>query len=240
MTAGPGGKIVDSLDAAFGRIGRGSTVLVGGWGRLGIPDRLIPYLAKHGGAGLTVVSNNCGVGIAGDIGDLFAAGLVSKAIVTFPVNPNATAFLERYEAGEIELELVPQGTLAERLRAAGAGIGGFFTPTGAGTELGAGKETRIIDGREHVYESALRGDLAIIRAAQADAMGNVRFRFAARAFSPLMAMAGARTVVQADEIVPVGSIAPDDVHLPGIFVDAVVSAAGHATAYPDEILEATR
>ncbi len=117
---------------------------------------------------------------------------------------------------------MPQGTLAERLRAAGAGIGGFFTPTGAGTVLAEGREHRVIDGREHVYESALRGDLAIIRASQADAMGNLRFRYATRAFSPLMAMAGRRTVVQADEIVPVGAIAPDDVHLPGIFVDAIV------------------
>jgi 3-oxoadipate CoA-transferase alpha subunit len=155
--------------------------------------------------------------------------VVSRAIVTFPVNPAAVAFRERVEAGEVEVELVPQGTLAERLRAAGAGIGGFFTPTGAGTELGAGKETRVIDGREHIYESALRGDVAIIRAAQADALGNLRFRFAARAFSPLMAMAGRRTIVQADEIVPVGSIAPDDVHLPGIFVDAVVMPEGAST-----------
>lgn len=225
MTLSSRDKIVDSAGVALGETPAGSTVLVGGWGRIGIPDRLIPYLAKHTSGQLAVVSNNCGVGIVGDIGDLFAAGVVAKAIVTFPANVHATAFLERYEAGQVELDLVPQGTLAERLRAAGAGIGGFFTPTGAGTELGAGKETRMIDGREHVFERPLRGDVAIIRAAQADAMGNLRFRFAARAFSPLVAMAAARTVVQADEVVPVGSIAPDDVHLPGIFVDAVVAPA---------------
>ncbi|GAB3597012.1 CoA transferase subunit A [Microbacterium tumbae] len=215
-------KIAESLVAAVGAIPAGATVLVGGWGRIGIPTQLIPYVAAHAEPGITVVSNNCGVGIPGDIGDLFAAGVVSKAIATYPVSPGATAFRERYDNGELELEIVPQGTLAERLRAAGAGIGGFFTPTGAGTELAGDRETRVIEGREHVYESALHGDLAIIRAAQADAAGNLRFRYASRAFSPIMAMAGRRTVVQADEIVPVGAIAPDDVHLPGIFVDAVV------------------
>lgn len=215
-------KIVGSIADAVGEIPAFATVLVGGWGRIGIPDQLIPYVAAHAQPGLTVVSNNCGVGIPGDIGELFAAGVVSKVIATFPVNAGAAAFQQRYDNGEVELELSPQGTLAERLRAAGAGIGGFFTPTGAGTELAIGHESRVIDGREQIYESALRGDLAIIRAAQADAAGNLRFRFASRAFSPIMAMAARRTVVQADEIVPMNTIAPDDVHLPGIFVDAVV------------------
>jgi 3-oxoadipate CoA-transferase, alpha subunit len=215
-------KIADSIEAAIGQVPDAATVLVGGWGRIGIPDQLIPHVVAAARPGLTVVSNNCGVGKPGDIGELFAAGVVSKAIATYPVHQAATAFRERYDSGEVELEVVPQGTLAERLRAGGAGIGGFFTPTGAGTELAGTRETRVIDGREHVYESALRGDLAIIRAAQADAAGNLRFRYASRAFSPLMAMAAKRTVVQADEIVPVNAMAPDDIHLPGIFVDAVV------------------
>jgi len=215
-------KIATSVAEAIGPIPAGATVLVGGWGRIGIPTQLIPHVAAHTQRGITVVSNNCGVGIPGDIGEIFAAGVVAKAIATYPVHPSATAFRERYDNGEIDLEIVPQGTLAERLRAAGAGIGGFFTPTGAGTELGGDREIRVIEGREHVYESALPGDLAIIRAAQADSAGNLRFRRASRAFSPLMAMAGRRTVVEVDEIVPLGSINPDDVHLPGIFVDALV------------------
>lgn len=218
-----GGKLVSSLEEAVGPVRAGTVVLVGGWGGRGIPDRLVRHLAAHAGSGLTAVTNNCGSGKPGDIGEMFDAGVISKVIATYPVNPSATAFRRRFEAGEVELEVVPQGTLAERLRAAGAGIAGFFTPVGAGTELADGKETRVIAGREHVYEAALPGDVAIIRASQADARGNLRFRFASRAFSPLMAMAGRRTIVQADEIVPVGAILPDDVHLPGIFVDAVVS-----------------
>lgn len=225
MSAGahpPRGKIVSSVAEGFGPLPVGGTILVGGWGGRGIPDRLVRHLALHAGPGLTVVSNNCGSGKPGDIGELFEAGVVAKVIATYPVNPGAVAFRRRFEAGEVELEVVAQGTLAERLRAAGAGIGGFFTPVGAGTELAQGKETRMIAGREHLYESALGGDVAIIRAAQADARGNLRFRYASRALSPLMAMASRRAVVQADEIVPVGAIDPDDVHLPGIFVDAVV------------------
>jgi 3-oxoadipate CoA-transferase, alpha subunit len=220
---GVAGKLVSSAAEAIGAVPRGSVVLVGGWGGRGIPDLLVRYLAEHAEPGLTAVSNNCGSGKPGDIGEMFEAGVVSKVIATYPVNPSAVAFRRRFEAGELELEVVAQGTLAERLRAAGAGIAGFFTPVGAGTELAEGKEARVIDGREHIYEAALPGDLAVIRASQADARGNLRFRYASRAFSPLMAMAGRRTVVQADEIVPVGAIPPDEVHLPGIFVDAVVA-----------------
>ncbi len=222
MSAASTGKIVDSVADAVGPIPDKAVVLVGGWGGRGIPSQLIRYVADHAAPGLTAVSNNCGAGHPGDIGQMFETGVIAKVLTTFPVNPGALAFRSRYEAGELELELVPQGTLAERLRAAGAGIGGFFTPTGAGTELAEGKETRTLSGRPQIFETALAGDLALIRAAQADAMGNLRFRFATRAFSPLMAMAGRRTVVQADEIVPVGALAPDDVHLPGIFVDAIV------------------
>lgn len=222
----PGGtvrsKVAASVLAALGEVEDGAVVLVGGWGGIGIPDALVLALAGLRRTGLTVVTNNCGSGRRGDVGELFAAGSVGTVVTTFPVNKGATAFRERYERGEVALDLVPQGTLAERLRAAGAGLGGFFTPTGAGTVLAEGRESRVIGGREHVFESPLAGDLAIIRASQADEAGNLRFRYATRAFSPLMAMAAARTVVQADAVVPVGSIAPDDVHLPGVFVDAVV------------------
>lgn len=215
-------RVVESVSEALGEIADGSTILVGGWGGVGVPDLLINGVVAGAPQRLVVVTNNCGMGRPGDVGELFAAGLVSRVLTTFPTNPLATAFRERVEAGEVEVELVPQGTLAERLRAAGSGLGGFFTPTGAGTELAAGKESRTINNREHIFEAPLAGDIAIIRAAQADPMGNLRFRYAARGFSPLMAIAGAVTIVQADELVPLGSIAPDDVHLPGIFVDRIV------------------
>jgi len=161
------------------------------------------------------------MGVEGDVGELFRAGLVSKVITTFPVHSEAVDYLDRVKKGEIEVELTPQGTLAERLRCAGAGLGGFFTPTGAGTELGENKESRIIGGREHILEQPLYGDYAIIKADQADLMGNLRFRFAARSFNPLMAMAARRTIVEVKELVSIGSIHPDDVHLPGIFVDTI-------------------
>jgi 3-oxoadipate CoA-transferase alpha subunit len=215
-------KIVRSAREAVAGIGDGSVVLVGGWGGIGVPEELILALAEKAPRNLVIATNNCGMGRRGDVGELFRAGSVAKVLTTFPVNPAATAFQERLEKGEVELEIVPQGTLAERLRAAGAGLGGFFTPTGAGTLLGEGKESRTIDGREHIFEEPLKGDFAIIRASMVDTLGNLRFRFAARGFSPIMAMAGRTTIVQADELVPAGTIEPDDVHLPGIFVDRIL------------------
>jgi len=215
-------KIVASRHDAIAGLESGHSLLVGGWGGIGVPQRLILAAVQTAARNLTIVSNNCGMGQAGDVGELFRAGMVGKAIVTFPTSPKAVEFRKRYDANEVEVEVVPQGTLAERLRAAGAGIGGFFTPTGAGTPLAEGRETRVIEGREQLFETALRGDFAFIRVHQADAMGNARFRLAGRGFNPLMAGAAKVTVVEADEIVPVGSIAPDDVHLSGVFVDRVL------------------
>lgn len=221
-------KVVSNPEEAIAGLCDRMVLHVGGWGGIGVPDVLIPAIARSGVRGLVISTNNTGMGMAGDVGDLFAAGCVSRVLTTFPVHVGATAFRARLEAGEVELEIVPQGTLAERLRAAGAGIGGFFTRTGAGTALGEGKEARVIDGREYVLEPALPGDFAVVRAAQADEFGNLRFRYAARGFNPVMAMAARFTVVQADELVPVGSIDPDDVHLPGIFVDRILVTGAHA------------
>lgn len=214
-------KLVRTPQEAVAGIIDGNLLLVGGWGGIGVPYELILATSKLPIRNLTIVSNNCGMGVEGDVGELFRAGLVSKVITTFPVHSEAVDYLDRVKKGEVEVELTPQGTLAERLRCAGAGLGGFFTPTGAGTELGENKESRIIDGREHILEQPLYGDYAIIKADQADLMGNLRFRFAARSFNPLMAMAARRTIVEVKELVSIGSIHPDDVHLPGIFVDTI-------------------
>jgi 3-oxoadipate CoA-transferase alpha subunit len=222
------GKIRTSALEALGDVADGSTVLVGGWGGIGVPQVLITELASRKPQNLVVVSNNCGMGQQGDVGILFEVGAVSKVISTFPSNPAATQFRERYHAGEVALELSPQGTLAERLRSGGAGLGGFFTPTGAGTLLAEGKETRMINNVPQIFEEAIFADIALIRAHQADERGNLRFRYAARNFAPLMAMAAKRTIVEVDTIVPVGHFGPDDVHLPGVFVDAILEtgAAG--------------
>ncbi|WP_049564056.1 CoA transferase subunit A [Streptomyces sp. SBT349] len=228
-TESPGGvpdKTVSDPAAAVAGVRDGAVVLVGGWGGIGVPEELIGAVAASGVTDLVLASNNCGMGRPGDVGQLFRNGQVRRAIATFPAHPAATDFRTRFENGEVELELIPQGTLAERLRAAGAGLGGFFTPTGAGTRLTAGRETRVIDGLPHILEPPLRGDMALIKADQADGLGNLRFRYAARGLNPIMAMAARTTVVQADELVPVGGIHPDDVHLPGIFVDRVLVTGG--------------
>jgi 3-oxoadipate CoA-transferase alpha subunit len=215
-------KVVYSAQEAVSDIQSGSVLLIGGWGGIGVPVELISAIADSPTSNFTVVSNNCGMGAVNDIGILFAKSKVSHVITTFPVHAGANEFRNELERGELQVEVTPQGTLAERLRAAGAGLGGFFTPTGYGTELGEGKEVRNIRGRGHIYESALFGDWALIRAAQVDGLGNLRFDHVGRSFSPLMAMAGKRTIVEAECLVPTGSIAPDDVHLPGIFVDRIL------------------
>nr|WP_203433938.1 3-oxoacid CoA-transferase subunit A [Jiangella asiatica] len=219
-------KLVQDPSDAVAGIRDGSVVLVGGWGGVGVPDVLIDAVARLGASGLVVATNNCGMGRPADVGLLFRNGQVGRVIATYPVHPAATDFLARFESGEVELELIPQGTLAERLRAAGAGLGGFFTPTGAGTLLTERRETRVIDGLEHVLEPPLRGDFALIRAERSDELGNLRFRYAARGLNPVMAMAARTTVVQVDELVPAGRIHPDDVHLPGIFVDRILVSGG--------------
>jgi 3-oxoadipate CoA-transferase alpha subunit len=217
-------KRVADLSAAVADIRDGSVVLIGGFGASGIPVELIDALIDQGAKELTVVTNNAGSGHT-DIAKLLAGGQVRKIVCSFPRSAGSVVFEELYLAGKIELELVPQGTLSERMRAAGAGIGGFFTPTAAGTQLAEGKETRMIDGREYVFEKPLKGDVALIKAETADRWGNLTFRLTARNFAPTMAMAADLTIVQASRIVDLGAIPPEQVVTPGIFVDRVVEVS---------------
>jgi 3-oxoadipate CoA-transferase alpha subunit len=221
-------KIVATSAEAVAGIADGMTVHVGGWGGIGVPEALIVALAQIGPKNLTISTNNCGMGRPGDVGELFKAGCVAKVFTTFPVHAGATDFRQRLDAGEVELETIPQGTLAERLRVAGAGLGGFFTPTGVGTPIAKDKDTRRFRGRTYILEDPLPGDFALIKATQADPFGNLRFRYATRGFNPVMAMAAKVTVVQAQELVPLGAIAPDDVHLAGVFVDRIYVGGGGA------------
>ena len=215
-------KVVASVDEAVADVQDGAVLLVGGFGGRGVPTKLIPGIARRGVRKLTVVSNNLGMGDEGDLGILFRQGQISKAMCTFPMRPGADDFKNAYERGDVELELIPQGTLAERLRAAGAGIGGFYTPTGVGTILAEGKELRELDGRLYVFERPIPGDFALIHARQADRWGNLRYHRGARNFNPVMAMAGKITIAEVEELVPLGEMDPENVHTPGIFVDRVV------------------
>jgi 3-oxoadipate CoA-transferase alpha subunit len=199
----------------------GATVLVGGFGSAGQPVELVEALLDSGATDLTVVSNNAGNGDAG-LAALVREGRVRKMVCSYPRQSDSWRFDARYRAGEIELELVPQGNLAERIRAAGAGIGAFFTPTGFGTPLAEGKETRMIDGRGHVLEYPIRGDVALVAASVADELGNLIYRKTARNFGPIMAAAVATTVVQVDRVVPVGTLDPEHVVTPCLYVDRVV------------------
>ncbi|WP_432543792.1 3-oxoacid CoA-transferase subunit A [Kineococcus sp. SYSU DK002] len=210
-------------DEAVADVADGSTVLVGGFGMAGMPVDLIDALIRQGATGLTVVSNNAGNGDTG-LAALLARGRVRKVVCSFPRQSDSWVFDELYRSGRVELELVPQGTLAERMRAAGAGIGAFFCPTGAGTPLAEGKETREIDGRTHVLEFPLRGDVALIAAHRADGLGNLVYRKTARNFAPVMATAATTTVVQVPAVVPTGGLDPEAVVTPGIHVDRVVTA----------------
>ena len=219
-------KTVDSLAAAVAGVQDGAIILVGGFGVSGVPTELLCALLDQGARELTIVNNNAGNGKLG-LSQLIEAGRVRKMICSFGrstdrVNPNAAAFAEAYRAGKIELECCPQGTMAERMRAAGAGIGPFFTPTAYGTPLAKGKETRVIDGVGYVLEYPLKGDFALIRAQVADRWGNLMYRYAGRNFSPVMCMAAKTTVVQADQIVPLGDLVPEHVMTPGIFVQRVI------------------
>jgi 3-oxoadipate CoA-transferase alpha subunit len=206
---------------AVGAVREGDTVLVGGFGMAGMPVELIDALIEHGAGDLTIVSNNAGNGDTG-LAALLAAGRVRRVVCSFPRQSDSWVFDGLYRAGKIELEVVPQGNLAERLRAAGAGIGGFFTPTGVGTPLAEGKETRVIDGREYVLEYPIRGDVALIRAHLADRMGNLVYRKTARNFGPVMATAATVTIAQVDGIVATGDLDPEAVVTPAIYVDRLV------------------
>ncbi len=211
----------DTAEAVAG-IEDGSAIMIGGFGRAGQPVELIDALLEQGAADLTVISNNAGNGDVG-LAALIGSGRVRRIVCSFPRQSDSYIFDARYRAGEIELELVPQGNLAERIRAAGAGIGGFYTPTGVGTLIAEGKEIRTIDGREHLLEFPLRADYALISAFKADRWGNLVYRKTARNFGPVMAAAARTTIVQVDEVVELGDLDPESVVTPGIFVDRVVA-----------------
>jgi 3-oxoadipate CoA-transferase alpha subunit len=214
-------KLMPSLAQAVADVPDGATVMIGGFGGAGQPDALIDALICQGATDLVIVNNNAGNGDTG-LAALLGAGRVRKLICSFPRQPDSRVFDGLYRAGRIELELVPQGNLAERIRAAGAGIGAFFTPTGYGTLLAEGKETRLIEGRPHVLEYPIRADFALIKAHRGDRWGNLVYRKSARNFGPLMAMAARTTVVQVHEVVPLGALDPEAVVTPGIFVHRVV------------------
>lgn len=217
-------KTSQSLAAAVADIGDGATVMIGGFGGSGAPIELIHALIDKGPKGLTVINNNAGNGRIG-IAAMIDAGMVRKMICSFPKSSDPRAFTDRYLAGEIELELVPQGTLAERIRAGGAGIPAFYTPTAYGTELADGKPIGEFDGRHYVQERWLKADFAIIKAHLGDRHGNLTYNKAGRNFNPLMCMAAASTIVQVSSIVELGDIDPEHVVTPGIFVDRLVEVS---------------
>lgn len=216
------GKVVGSFAEAVADIGDGASLVVGGFGLCGIPERSIAALAELGSRGLVVASNNCGVDDFG-LGVLLANRQIAKMIASY-VGENRI-FEQQMLSGEIEVELVPQGTLAERMRAAGAGIPAFYTPTGVGTPVAEGKETRVFNGRTYVLEHALGGDFALVKAWRGDPLGNLVYRDTARNFNPLAAMAGAVTIAEVEELVAVGELDPNDVHTPGIFVQRILAGS---------------
>lgn len=222
-------SITADADAAVAGIADGATVLIGGFGRAGEPVELIDALLRQRATDLTVVNNNAGNGDKG-LAALLAAGRVRRIICSFPRQVDSWVFDGLYRSGQIELELVPQGTLAERLRAAGAGIGAFYCPTGVGTPLAEGRETRVIDGREYVLEYPIKGDVALIKAHCADTAGNLVYRKTARNFGPVMAAAAAMTIAQVHEVVQAGELDPEAIVTPGIYVDRIVPVAHLAAA----------
>jgi 3-oxoadipate CoA-transferase alpha subunit len=214
-------KICESLRAAVADIEDGSVVMIGGFGNSGIPMQLIEALRQHGARELTIISNNAGTAEEG-IASLLRDGLVRKMVCSFPRSSGSIWFERLYEEGKIELELVPQGTLAERIRAAGAGLGGVYTPTGYGTRLAEGKETKVINGKGYVLETAMPADVALIKAHRGDAWGNLIYNTAGRNFNPIMATAARITIAEVNAVVEVGELDPEHVVTPGIFVDRVV------------------
>jgi 3-oxoadipate CoA-transferase alpha subunit len=219
-------EIAEHADTAVRGIADGSTVLIGGFGRAGLPFALIEAVCASGTRDLVVVNNNAGNGTSG-LAALLAAGQVRKMICSFPRHSDSFVFDELYRSGKVELEVVPQGNLAERIRAAGAGIGGFYTPTGVGTLLADGKEVRTIDGRDYLLEFPIRGDVALIRAHRADRMGNLVYRKTGRNFGPIMATAASLTIAEVSEVVDTGGLDPETIVTPGIFVDRIVVAQAH-------------
>lgn len=222
-------KRFENAAAAVADIADGSTVLIGGFGEAGSPELLIDALIARNARDLTVVNNNSGVGMNA-LARLLDNGQVRRIVCSYPRSAGSVVFERLYSAGRIELEVMPQGTLAERIRAGGAGIGAFFTPTGAGTDVAKGKETRMIDGRLHVLEYPIKGDVALVKAAKADRWGNLIYTKSARNFGPIMCTAAACSIVEVDEIVPLGGLDPEAVVTPGIFVTRVVAIPHKAEA----------
>jgi len=228
--------VTDDADAAVAGIADGSTILIGGFGMAGMPVTLIDALIRQGAKELTVVNNNAGNGDTG-LAALLAAGQVRKMICSFPRQSDSYVFDGLYRARKIELELVPQGNLAERMRAAGAGIGAFFSPTGVGTPLAEGKEQRTIDGRDYLLEYPIKGDVALIGAYAGDRMGNLVYRKTARNFGPVMATAAALTIAEVKRVVEIGEIDPEAVVTPGIFVDRILDLGAGADNAAQEVGE---
>ncbi|GHC70324.1 3-oxoadipate CoA-transferase subunit A [Pseudorhodoferax aquiterrae] len=221
-------KIAESVASALADVRDGSTVLIGGFGTAGIPAELIDGLIAQGARDLTVVNNNAGNGDTG-LAALLATGRVRKIICSFPRQVDSHVFDGLYRSGKIELEIVPQGNLAERMRAAGAGIGAFFCPTAYGTELAKGKETREINGKQYVLEYPIQGDVALVKAERGDRWGNLTYRMSARNFGPVMAMAARRTIASVHEVVELGTLDPEAIVTPGIFVSKIVKIDRVAT-----------
>jgi 3-oxoacid CoA-transferase subunit A len=214
-------KVVESADAAVRDVLEGATLVVGGFGLCGIPENLIAALVRKGVGGLTAVSNNCGVDDWG-LGLLLKSRQIRRMVSSY-VGENAE-FERQFLSGELEVELVPQGTLAERMRAGGAGIPAFYTPAGVGTLVAEGKETKVFDGREYLLERSVVGDFSLVAAWKADRLGNLVYRKAARNFNPMAVTAGRIAIAEVEELVPVGALDPECIHTPGVFVNRVVVA----------------
>ncbi|HKV25082.1 MAG TPA: 3-oxoacid CoA-transferase subunit A [Candidatus Acidoferrum sp.] len=217
-------KIYPSLDTALADIRDGARIMFGGFGGAGFPNNLIQALSRRGVRDITAISNNCGTR-DGELGVMFKNAQIRHVIASFP-GPHSNYFQEQFAQGKVTLELVPQGILCERMRAAAAGLQGFYTTVGVGTEIAAGKEERVLDGKRCILELPIHAEFALIKAENADELGNLTYRLAARNFNPIMAMAAATTIVEVDEIVPVGSIKPEHVVTPAIFVHRIVQAKG--------------
>lgn len=217
-------KIFPTLDAAVADVPDGATIMFGGFGGAGFPNNLIQALARKGSRNLTAISNNCGTH-EGELSQLLKTRQIRHVIASFP-GPHSGYFQEQFQSGQVTLELAPQGILCERMRAAAAGIFGFYTAVGVGTEVAAGKEERTLEGRRVILEMPLSADFAFIKAHRADPLGNLVYRLAARNFNPIMAMAARTTVVEVDEIVPLGALDPEQVVTPSIFVHRIVEAKG--------------
>jgi 3-oxoadipate CoA-transferase, alpha subunit len=220
----PMNKVVSSVEEAVEGITDGSVLMVSGFGGAGSPAVLLEAVARQKLRDLTIIGNNAGAGKEG-LAALLASGAVRKVVCSYPRMPGSVVFDELYYRGEIELELCPQGTLSERIRAGGAGIGGFYTPVGSDTELGRDREHRILNGRDHVLEFPLKADFAFIRAYKGDRWGNLVYNKAARNFGPTMAMAATTTVVEVAEVLPLGSLDPEAIVTPGVFVQRILKVA---------------